>query len=211
MSRILKSFLSKSIQLISKIFTYSLLQRIKSRKAILYTLWIKNFIGNVGEHSYIYYPCKLEGGGNYNITIGYNTYIQGHSVLGCWKKYGVQVFSPSISIGNNCNIGEYMQISACNRVIIGNGLLAGRYIYIGDNSHGGLSLEESSVQPDKRDLKSKGEIIIGDNVWIGDKVTILGGVTIGDNVIIGANSVVTHNLPSNSVAVGAPAKVINSL
>ena len=52
---------------------------------------------------------------------------------------------------------------------------------------------------------------IGNNVWIGGSVTILPGVTIGDNVTIGAGSVVTKDIPSNSVAVGNPCKVIKTL
>ncbi len=51
-------------------------------------------------------------------------------------------------------------------------------------------------------------VTIGNNVWIGGSVTILPGVTIGDNVTIGAGSVVTHDIPSNTVAVGNPCKVI---
>ena len=86
-----------------------------------------------------------------------------------------------------------------HKITIGDGLLTVRFVYIGDNSHGGLSWEEAEIPPEKRKLKSKGEIMIGKNVWIGDKYTILGGVTIGDNVIIGANSVVPHDIPSNSV------------
>lgn len=52
--------------------------------------------------------------------------------------------------------------------------------------------------------------IIGKNVLIGAGACILGGVTIGDNSSIGANSVVLTDIPPNSVAVGAPAKVIKS-
>lgn len=52
---------------------------------------------------------------------------------------------------------------------------------------------------------------IGDNVFIGRNSTIMGGVKIGDNVVIGANSVVTKSIPSNSVVVGAPAKVISNI
>lgn len=54
-------------------------------------------------------------------------------------------------------------------------------------------------------------VTIGNNVWIGGSVTILPGVTIGDNVTIGAGSVVTRNIPSNTVAVGNPCKVVKSL
>jgi len=53
-------------------------------------------------------------------------------------------------------------------------------------------------------------VTIGHNVWIGGSVTILPGFTIGDNVTIGAGSVVTRDIPSNSVAVGNPCKVIKN-
>ena len=89
--------------------------------------------------------------------------------------------------------------------------MTGRYVYIGDNAHGGLSWEEAAISPEDRRLCSKGEIAIGNNVWIGDKATILGGVTIGDNVIVGANSVVIHDVPSHCVVAGIPAKVVKSL
>lgn len=55
-----------------------------------------------------------------------------------------------------------------------------------------------------------GCIEIGSNVFVGGYTTILSDVKIGDNVIIGAGSVVVNDIPSNSVAVGVPARVINS-
>lgn len=57
-------------------------------------------------------------------------------------------------------------------------------------------------------IPSHGKIKIGNNVWLGENVTILKGVTIGDNVILGYGSIVTKSIPSNSVAVGSPARVI---
>lgn len=53
--------------------------------------------------------------------------------------------------------------------------------------------------------------IIGDNVTLGVNVTIIGGITIGNNVIIGAGSVVVHDIPNNSVAVGNPCRVIKTI
>ena len=52
---------------------------------------------------------------------------------------------------------------------------------------------------------------IGNNVWIGGSVTILPGVTIGDNVTIGAGSVVVSDIPSNSIAVGNPCRVVRQI
>lgn len=53
--------------------------------------------------------------------------------------------------------------------------------------------------------------VLGNNVDIGANVTIVGDVHIGDNVTIGAGSVVVRDIPSNSIAVGVPAKVIKTI
>ena len=50
-------------------------------------------------------------------------------------------------------------------------------------------------------------VTIGDNVWLGGGVIVCPGVAIGDDTVVGAGAVVTRNLPSGVVAVGAPAKV----
>lgn len=220
MKTIAKNILTVLIRLVSFVYTYSLSLRLTRYRNSLYTMWIRNFLGKLGEKSSIHYPCSLQGGGSSRISIGSNTCIHSHCILGCWESYNThnakgilfeQHFAPEIVIGSNCSIGEYTQITAINKITIGDGLLTGRYVYIGDNSHGGLSIEESVIPPVRRRLKSKGEIKIGNNVWIGDKVTILAGVAIGENVIIGANTVVTHDVSSNSIVVGMPAKIIKSL
>jgi maltose O-acetyltransferase len=54
-------------------------------------------------------------------------------------------------------------------------------------------------------------IVIGDDVWVGAGVIILPGVTIGDRCTVGAGSVVTHDIPADSVALGTPAKVVRQL
>lgn len=183
----------------------------KGYKNSLYTMWIRSFLGKVGDDSLISYPCNLQGGGYKSVSIGDFTTIQSHCIIGCWNTYQEQEFSPEIIIGNHCNVGEWNQITAVKKITIGDGLLTGRFVYIGDNAHGGMSWEEADIPPVNRKLKTKGEIMIGCNVWIGDKVSIFGGVNIGDNVIIGAGSIVTHDIPSNCMAAGMPAKVIKQL
>lgn len=198
------------LHLLSSIFSYNF-QWVRNKRNSIYSIWISNFVGSIGNNSEVFYPCKLWGGGSKNIFIGDNTVIQSYCILGCWVRYAGATYTPSINIGNNCNIGEHTHITSINKVTIGNGLLTGRYVYIGDNSHGELSWEESSIPPIKRKLVSKGEVVIGNNVWIGDKSTILAGVRIGNNVIVGANSVVTKDVPDNTVVAGTPAKIIKQL
>lgn len=195
----------------SWVIPYKLTKKMSRIWSMLYTRWICNFFGSFGHGSLISYPCNLQGYGWKSIHIGSNTHIQRHCILACWVEHGGKKFYPSIQIGDNCNIGDYTQLTCCNKIKIGNGVLTGRYVLITDNAHGGLSYEEADIRPSKRELISKGDVVIGNNVWIGDKVTILPGVHIGDNVIIGANSVVTKNIQSNSTWGGNPAKEIRSL
>lgn len=55
-----------------------------------------------------------------------------------------------------------------------------------------------------------GKVVIGDNVFVGMGSIILPGVTIGNNVVVGAGTVVSKDIPDNSVAVGAPMKIIGT-
>lgn len=70
-----------------------------------------------------------------------------------------------------------------------------------------------STNPEERQTRQEWAlpVTVGNNVWIGGSVTILAGVSIGDNCTIGAGSVVTRDIPANSVAVGNPARVIRTL
>ena len=57
----------------------------------------------------------------------------------------------------------------------------------------------------------KGDIIIGNDVWIGYEALIMSGVTIGDGAVIGAGSVVTKDVPINAIVAGNPVKVIKMI
>ena len=56
--------------------------------------------------------------------------------------------------------------------------------------------------------KSKGKIIIGNDVWIGYGVTILSGVNIGNGAVIGARSLIVNDVPPYTIVGGVPAKII---
>lgn len=56
--------------------------------------------------------------------------------------------------------------------------------------------------------KTKGDVIIGNDVWIGTETLILSGVTIGDGAVIGARSVVVDDVPPYAIAAGNPARIV---
>lgn len=90
-------------------------------------------------------------------------------------------------------------------------------ITIGDNTMLGpgvcISTAEHPLSPELRrnGLQYNKPVHIEDNVWIGAGAVILAGVTIGRNAVIGAGSVVTKDIPADSLALGIPAKVIRSI
>jgi acetyltransferase-like isoleucine patch superfamily enzyme len=73
-----------------------------------------------------------------------------------------------------------------------------------DFDHGVVEVE----RPIRQQGIYKRDCVIGSNVWIGYAACFLRGVQVGDNSIVGTNSVVTRDVPANSVVGGVPAKLI---
>lgn len=122
--------------------------------------------------------------------------------------YENQLFSPSIKIGSNVSFNTDIHIGCIDKVEIGDNCLFASHVFITDHDHGETTLQALELAPAKRKLVSKGPVFINDNVWVGEHVSILSGVTVGKNSIIATNSVVTRDIPANSVAGGAPAKIL---
>lgn len=162
----------------------------------------------IGKSPYVAKGCIIQG--CKYISIGNNFHARENLMLQTWDSYqGVSTeYIPELEIGDDVTVMSNCQISCLRKVQIGSGCLFGDNVFISDNLHGSNISEELGIPPLLRKLSSKGPIIIGDNVWIGRNVCVLPGVKIGNGVVIGANSVVTHDIPENSVAAGVPAKVI---
>lgn len=113
--------------------------------------------------------------------------------------------------GYNISIGENFFANIDCKI------LDGSYVTIGDNvllaPNVCIITEGHAMDVEKRNegIEYAYPVTIGNNVWIGANVTILPNIIIGDNSIIGSGSVVTKNIPSDSVAVGNPCKVIRSI
>lgn len=118
---------------------------------------------------------------------------------------------PVLHIGNHVQINDSVHIGAIEQVVIGDHTLIASRVFISDHNHGNYQVQDAAsapeIPPADRPLSSR-PVHIGRNVWLGEQVCILPGVTVGDGAIVGANSVVTRDIPPNSIAAGNPARVI---
>lgn len=115
-----------------------------------------------------------------------------------------------IVLGDEVWIGYFTLLDGSAGLEIGSkvAISSGVHIYTHDTSfHKAMNTPK---MPNGDHIK-RAPVKIGNNVQIGANSVILPGVTIGDNVIIGALSLVNKDIPSNSIAVGNPCKVIKTI
>jgi acetyltransferase-like isoleucine patch superfamily enzyme len=110
-----------------------------------------------------------------------------------------------VKVGSNCRLINVHFSTEPYLITLGNHVSATSVRF---ETHDGGVWVFRHLNPDIDIVKP---IVIGNNVYIGYGAVILPGITIGDNVIIGAHAVVSKDIPSNSVAVGVPARVIKTV
>lgn len=113
------------------------------------------------------------------------------------------LFSSKLSIGDFSGIGPKCELSG--PLYIGKNVMMGPEVIIYTRNH---KTENKSIPMMFQGYTVDKEVTINDDVWIGRRVIILPGVTIGKGSIIGAGSVVARDIPSYSVAVGNPCRVV---
>lgn len=117
----------------------------------------------------------------------------------------------------NCDYGYNIRVgknfySNVNLVILdGAPVTFGDNVFIAPNCGFYTAGHPINAAERNKGLEYARPITVGDNVWFGAQVCVLPGVTIGDNCVIGAGSVVTKDIPANSVAVGNPCTVIRKI
>lgn len=138
-----------------------------------------------------------------------------------FRFFGGYIISQShgkIHIGKNVKLGFGIKIGALKSITIEDGTSIADSVTIMDNNNHSVNpldralMYQTDWNSEYRRWKysDSSPIVIGKNVWIGSNVRICKGVTIGDGAVIAACSVVTKNVPSNSVAAGNPAKIVKT-
>lgn len=164
-----------------------------------------------------FFECK--GGGN-DVIISHNAKLSRSSisVTGYNNKVILEGCSCGLNLivrGNDCTvyIGRDTIMENCymvcmgygNSITIGNdGMFAGDVEIWNTDSHLITDLNDNFLNSESTPIS------IGNHVWLGKHTRILKGVTISDNSIVGMSSVVTKDIPSNSIAAGNPAKIIKN-
>tara|TARA_Y100000766_G_C18767860_1_gene536863 strand:- start:1 stop:621 length:621 start_codon:yes stop_codon:yes gene_type:complete len=160
--------------------------------------------GAFGEGSIICFPATSLMNERF-IEIGENTMIGPHVALSAGMAPGQDCLSqPVVRIGDRCLIGRGSGIVGHFSIDIGDDVWTGHHVYITDQNHG---YDNVDIPISQQSMPEK-PVRIGSGSWLGHGTVVLPGAEIGEHVVIGANSVVTGSIPSFSVAVGAPARVV---
>ena len=146
-----------------------------------------------------------------NVKLGKNVKIYNYvNLYGCTIGDNTSIgtfveIQKKVKIGNNCKISSHSFI--CEGVIIEDNVFIGHNVtFINDcypratNKNGDLQTCEDWVCIPTH---------IHKGASIGSSATIICGITVGQNAIVGAGSMVTKNVPADTIVVGNPAKVIN--
>jgi acetyltransferase-like isoleucine patch superfamily enzyme len=159
-------------------------------------------IAEVGEQLRIERIPYIRGLGR--VSIGDRVYLSGKINIG----FSSRCASPgALCIGDDTFIGHNSSFTIGKRIEIGSHVLIAGGIRVQDNDghpldadrrHAGEPVAPEDVKP----------VTISDGAWIGHSCMILKSVTIGENAVIGAGSVVTSDVPANTVVAGVPARVI---
>jgi UDP-2-acetamido-3-amino-2,3-dideoxy-glucuronate N-acetyltransferase len=138
----------------------------------------------------------------YDFVNAYDCEIGDNSKVGTFVE-----IQKNVKIGANCKISSHTFI--CEGVTIEDGVFVGHNVSFINDMYPRATSDSGELQT--QDDWKVIETIIKQGASIGTSVTILAGITIGEKAIIGAGSVVTKNVPKNTIVAGNPAKLIRTI
>ena len=153
---------------------------------------------SLGARSYIDNFVHLEGISEHpqgGIELGEGNYVHNFCVISA-------TYFGYVKTGKDCSFNPGTQIFGAGGVEIGDNVLVGGMSAIVGYSH---QFDDPDLPIVEQPITAQG-IRIGSDVWIGAQATIVDGVKIGEGVVVGAGSVVTRDVPPNTIVVGVPAR-----
>lgn len=146
------------------------------------------------------YPHKSQK--NAVLKVDQNGKLEVHGIFQAYYDTEIWVYPKGkLTLGHGY-INAGTQLRCMERITIGDGCAIGRNVLIMDFDAHEITYENGTKN------RITAPIEIGKHVWIGAGATILKGVTIGDNAIVGAGSIVTRDVPANTIVAGNPARII---
>jgi acetyltransferase-like isoleucine patch superfamily enzyme len=160
--------------------------------------------GAFGEGSGILFPTVALYGERY-IRIGANVVVGPYCSLSAGVMPGhVPDHDPVITVGDDVLIGKGSGVVGHHSITIGDGVFTGHNVYVTDANHGYEDVQETIG----RQFAAPRPVVVGAGSWLGHGTVVLPGAHVGEHVAVGAGSIVAGDVPSHSVVVGNPARVI---
>ena len=184
--------------MIAKIIKYgkSIARVIKLK--IIYGKKLKVKISSI-KSIYIGKSVRVKINNGNALSLGNNVYIDDYCSFEC--------ICGNIYVGDNTFFNTNNKIVSLKKISIGSNCLFGPNIGIFDHDHKFDNIDLPIILQGYE----KGEINIGNDIWIGSNCIITRGIRISDKVVIAANSVVTKSIQDSGVFGGIPAKLIRKL
>jgi acetyltransferase-like isoleucine patch superfamily enzyme len=151
---------------------------------------------SLGARTFVDSFVHLDGVSDHSsggIELGEGNYLYSFCVISA-------AYHGYVRTGRNCSFNLGAQVYGTGGVEIGDNVMVGGMIfgYVHD-------FEDCAKPIIEKPIAGRG-VRVGNNVWIGAQSTIVDGVTVGDGVVIGAGSVVTRDVPPDTIVAGVPAR-----
>lgn len=145
-----------------------------------------------------------------NVHLGPNSVLKAITSTGALMKHPEnlhveQTFQPKIVFGDRVSATGGLHVAAHSKITIEDDVMLASNVFLADALHG---YDRIDIPFKYQGMIRIAPITIKQGCWIGQNVVVMPGITIGKMSVVGANSVVTKDIPSRSIAVGSPARVI---